>query len=142
MYNPYSFAVNGKVVGDKSQPDGPILRLNDDAMDQQNVPLAPLLYRSVDIIIANDNSRDTINMRPNTSLYRTMLWARKNNLAFPNVPSPEVMMSNNMNTIPAFYRCNSTTSPLIIYIPLAAGIAGRMALSISILLPLLCRRIL
>jgi lysophospholipase len=125
MYNPYNFAVNGRVVGNKSTPDGPILRLNDGAMDWQNVPVAPLLYRGLDAIIANDNSGDTTDMWPNgTSLYMTMLWARKQGLSFPDVPSPDTVVSKNLMGKPAFYGCNATSGPLIVYIPASPAISG------------------
>lgn len=125
MYNPYNFAPGGRVVGDKSAPAGPILRLNDGGMDWQNLPIAPLLYRGVDAIIANDNSGDTVNMWPNgTALYMTSLWAKKQGLAFPDVPTPNAMIAQGLNTKPAFYGCNATSGPLIVWIPAAAGISG------------------
>jgi len=125
MYNPYNFAPGGKIVGDKSAPDGPILRLNDGGMDMQNLPIAPLLYRNVDVIIANDNSGDTADMWPNgTALYMTSHWAKTQGLAFPSVPSPANMVAQGLNTKPAFYGCNATSGPLIVWIPAAAGIAG------------------
>lgn len=125
MYNPWKFAINGKPNGDFSAPDGPILRLNDGGMDWQNLPIAPLLYRNVDVIIANDNSGDTTDMWPNgTSLYMTMQWARRNGLAFPDVPSPNEIMSKGINDRPAFYGCNATSGPLIVWIPASAAISG------------------
>jgi lysophospholipase len=125
MYNPYNFAPGGKVVGDKISPDGPILRLNDGGMDWQNIPIAPLLYRGVDVIIANDNSGDTTTMWPNgTALYMTSQWAQKQNIPFPKVPSPATMISQGLNAKPAFYGCNATSGPLIVWIPAAAGITG------------------
>jgi lysophospholipase len=54
----------------------------------------------------------------------TMLWAKKNNLNFPNVPTPDVMVRQGLNTKPMFYGCNATAGPLVIYIPAAVGIAG------------------
>jgi lysophospholipase len=94
-------------------------------MDWQNVPLVPLLFRGVDAIIGNNNSGDTTNMWPNgTSLYMTMSWARKQGLAFPIVPSPDTMMSQKLNAKPAFYGCNATSGPLIIYIPPSASVLG------------------
>lgn len=117
--------MNGKPVGDPLSADGPILRLNDGGMDWQNLPIAPLLYRGVDAIIANDNSGDTTTMWPNgTSLYMTMQWAKKQGLAFPNVPSPDEIMAQGINDRPAFYGCNATSGPLIVWVPAAAGISG------------------
>ena len=106
MYNPYQFAVNRKQSGQKLISDGPILRLNDGGMDWQNLTIVPLLYH---------DSGDTSNMWPNgTALYYTMLWAKKNGVAFPNIPSPSYMMAQGLNAKPAFYGCNSTSGPLVI----------------------------
>jgi hypothetical protein len=124
MYNPFKYATNGKVAGNILDPDGPVLRLDDGALNLQNFPVVPLLFRGVDAI-ANDNSGDTTDMWPNgTALYATMQWARRNGLRFPNVPSPDESVARGLNKRPVFYACNSTTGPLIGYVPAAAGING------------------
>lgn len=99
--------------------------MNDGGIDQQNIPFAPLLYRNVDAIIANDNSADTADNWPNgTSLYMTMLWAQKNGLNFPNVPAPDVAVAQGLNTKPSFYGCYANTGPLVVSIPAAPDIVG------------------
>jgi hypothetical protein len=58
-------------------------------MNKQIILVVPLLYHSVDVIIANDNSGDTTPNWPiETSLYITMQWAQTHSIAFPTVPSP------------------------------------------------------
>jgi lysophospholipase len=94
-------------------------------MDKQNIPVVPLLYRGVDVIIANDNSGDTSTNWPNgTSLYTTMQWAQTRGIAFPTVPSPTEIIAKGWTQKPMFYGCNATTGALIIYIPAAPGING------------------
>jgi len=113
--------VNGKPsFGSQSDPDGPILRLDDGGMDKQNIPVAPLLYRDVDVIVAVDNSGDLTTNWPNgTALYTTMQWAQQRNIAFPNVPSPDQMVASGNSTKPRFYGCNASSGPLIVYLPAA-----------------------
>jgi len=126
MYNPYRYTSNGQYSGTTFlDPDGPVLRLDDGALNLQNLPVVPLLYRGVDAIIANDNSGDTTDMWPNgTALYATMQWAANNNVPFPKVPSPDEVIARNLHKRPVFYGCNSTNTPLIVWVPAAAGING------------------
>jgi lysophospholipase len=126
VYNPFDYFVNGKYsFGVATDPNGPILRLNDGGMDFQNIPVAPLLYRDVDIIVAVDNSGDTPSNWPNgTALYTSMQWAQARNIPFPIVPSPTQLVQSGNNTKPRFFGCNSNTGPLIVYLPAAAVVNG------------------
>lgn len=106
------------------------LTLVDGGLDQQNIPLHPLIQptRAIDVIFAVDSSADTENNWPNgTALratYDRSLERVANGTAFPRVPDSNTFVNLGLNSRPTFFGCNTTefaaansTPPLIVYIP-------------------------
>lgn len=108
------------------------LTLVDGGLDNQNVPLHPLIQpaRNIDIIFANDNSADTPNNWPNGSslvqTYQRSLSPIGNGTSFPSVPDVNTFINLGLNTRPTFFGCNTSnlttssdgsTPPLIVYLP-------------------------
>lgn len=87
----------------------------------ENLPLTPLIQpeRGIDVIIANDNSADTVDFWPNgTSLYQTYLRARMvGPSSLPVIPPPDVFVEQALNQRPTFFGCNDTSKITIIYLP-------------------------
>jgi lysophospholipase len=111
----------------------PNLTLTDGGLDNQNIPLWPLIQpeREVDAIFAVDSSADTTYNWPNGSslihTYRRVTEAayRTNkSISFPYVPDFETFVNLGLNRNVTFFGCNGTNGtlpgvapPLIIYIP-------------------------
>lgn len=111
------------------------LTLTDGGMDNQNIPLWPLIQpeREVDVIFAVDSSADTTYSWPNgSSLVQTYqrvtgaggIERSTKNLSFPYVPDVNTFVNLGLNLKPTFFGCNGsngtlagTPPPLIIYIP-------------------------
>ena len=106
------------------------LTLVDGGLDQQNIPLHPLIQptRALDVIFAVDSSADTENNWPNGTALRAT-YARSqgrvaNGTAFPRVPDGATFVNLGLNVRPTFFGCNTTEfaeaktmPPLIVYIP-------------------------
>ncbi|ORY86265.1 lysophospholipase catalytic domain-domain-containing protein [Protomyces lactucae-debilis] len=111
----------------------PNLTLTDGGLDNQNIPLWPLIQpeREVDAIFAVDSSADTTYNWPNGSslvhTYRRVTEAayRTNkSISFPYVPDFNTFINLGLNRNVTFFGCNGTNGtlpgvppPLIIYIP-------------------------
>ncbi|BEJ13563.1 hypothetical protein CspHIS471_0307370 [Cutaneotrichosporon sp. HIS471] len=102
------------------------LTMVDAGETNQNIPIEPLLMpgRSVDAIIAFDNSADTKYSWPNgSSLVTTYNRALKFQQDFgitirmPKVPSTNGFVAQGLNQRPVFFGCNDTEAPMIVYIP-------------------------
>lgn len=109
------------------------LTLVDGGMDNQNIPLHPLIQppRAVDVIFANDNSADTPNNWPNGSslvqTYQRSLSPIGNGTSFPHIPDVNSFINLGLNTRPTFFGCNTSNltassgntaiPPLIVYLP-------------------------
>lgn len=120
-------------TGNSYNFDKTSLTLVDGGLDNQNVPLHPLIqpHRQADVIFANDNSADTSNNWPNGSslaqTYQRSLAAIANSTAFPHVPDTNTFINLGLNTRPTFFGCDSSNitmssassviPPLIVYIP-------------------------
>lgn len=102
------------------------LTMVDAGETNQNIPIEPFIVsgRRVDTIVAFDNSADTRYSWPNgSSLWVTYNRALKFQQDFgitikmPKVPSTDGFVSLGLNQRPVFFGCNSTDTPMVIYIP-------------------------
>ena len=85
----------------------------------QNNPIWPLLHRSVDVIIVNDNSADTSTNYPNgTEIYTTYQQATAQGLTrMPVIPPVATFIAEGLNVRPTFFGCNDTSKTTIVYLP-------------------------
>ncbi|KAK5104725.1 Lysophospholipase 1 [Lithohypha guttulata] len=118
-------------TGNSYNHEATSLSLVDGGLDNQNIPLHPLIQpaRQLDVIFANDNSADTSTNWPNgSSLVQT--YARQfepigNGTAFPYVPDTNTFINLGLNNRPTFFGCDasnisssySNTPPIIVYLP-------------------------
>ncbi|ODV60388.1 lysophospholipase 1 precursor [Ascoidea rubescens DSM 1968] len=122
VYKPNPFYQN-EFGSSSSISNSDTLYLVDGGMDDQNIPLAPLIQqqRDVDLVVAFDNSADTDNNWPDgSSLVHThqRQFGVQNNSSFPQVPlSPEEFVQQGLNVRPAFFGCDTEEGPLVVYIP-------------------------
>lgn len=88
--------------------------------------MEPLLApeRAVDAIIAADVSADTEFSWPNGSALRTtyeraMIFEQTQDvrIRMPPVPSVNGFINGGLNTRPVFFGCNTTDTPIVIYVP-------------------------
>jgi lysophospholipase len=95
------------------------LNFVDGGDSHQNIPFWPLIQppRNVDVIFANDNSADTNNFPDGSSIITTYMQAMRAGLPFPVIPNNNTFLSQNLNIRPAFFGCNQTNVPLVIYLP-------------------------
>lgn len=111
------------------------LTLTDGGMDNQNIPLWPLIQpqREVDVIFAVDASADTDYNWPNgSSLVQTYervtgaggISRTNESLSFPYIPTTETFVNLGLNRRVTFFGCNGTNGtrpgtvpPILIYIP-------------------------
>ncbi|PWZ01103.1 putative lysophospholipase [Testicularia cyperi] len=111
------------------------ITLVDGGLDNQNVPLWPLVEpaRDLDIVIAIDSSADTTNWPNSSSLYQTGLRAKNSRYSaypFPVMPDTNTAVNRGLNTRPVFYGCdagvnvtnsasafNGTKTPIVVYLP-------------------------
>ncbi|KAK5077752.1 Lysophospholipase 1 [Exophiala xenobiotica] len=126
-------------TGNASSSTNRSLTLVDGGLDNQNIPLNPLIQpvREVDVIFANDNSADTPTNWPNgSSLVQTYMRSQSpigNGTAFPSIPDTNTFINLGLNNRPTFFGCDASnitssrpsldasnraaTPPLIVYIP-------------------------
>lgn len=114
--NPFfNLSTSPTVSGDEN------LMLADGGLSGQNVPIWPFIqnYRTIDVLIASDNSADTDFNWPNgTELRQTYLNALDEGLArMPFIPEPEIFVSEGLNTRATFFGCNETETMFIVYLP-------------------------
>jgi len=85
----------------------------------QNNPIWPLLHRTVDVIIVNDNSADTSNNFPNGSeILTTYVQSLSAGLTrMPVIPPVAKFISEGLNQRPTFFGCHDTSKTTIIYLP-------------------------
>lgn len=126
-YNPNPF-VN---YTDSSIASSDELDLVDGGLDNQNIPLNPLIQpaRAVDVIFAVDSSADVNNWPNGSSLVQTYQRALKkdieNGTPFPSIPDTNTFINLGLNNRPTFFGCNSSNitegtqgiAPLIVYVP-------------------------
>lgn len=130
--NPF-FGYSGE--GDVEVTDIRNITLVDGGLDNENVPLWPLVEpaRDLDIIIAIDSSADITNWPNSSALYQTSLRAQYptyNQYAFPVMPDTNTVINRGLNTRPVFYGCdanvnvtnsntsfNGTKTPIVVYMP-------------------------
>ena len=111
------------------------LTLVDGGLDNQNVPLWPLVEpsRDLDLIIAVDSSADVTSWPNGSSLYQTHLRAlnpRYRQYPLPVLPDTNTVINRGLNTRPVFFGCdanvnvtnaetafNGTKTPIIAYMP-------------------------
>lgn len=108
------------------------LTLVDGGEDNQNIPFHPLIQpnRNLDVIFAVDSSADTNATFPTTgsaqnwpgglaleATYQRSFLPIANGTGFPKIPSTNTIFNLGLNNRPTFFGCNSTTSPLIVYLP-------------------------
>ncbi|KAK6538524.1 Lysophospholipase 1 [Orbilia ellipsospora] len=127
---------NMKLGTDVSATATKDLTLVDGSMDLENIPLNPLLcpHRGVDVIIAADNSADTVrssdgtpsNWPNGTSLIATYeRFVNKfmsEGASFPEIPDVHTFVNKGFNSRPTFFGCDAkkftgSPSPLLVYIP-------------------------
>ncbi|KAG7666329.1 PLB2 [[Candida] subhashii] len=127
--NPFYKSHNATTPIDESST----LYLVDGASDGQNLPLAPLLTRKLDIIIAHDAANDNQNGWPDgTSListYQRQFSPQGANFHFPYVPDQYTFRNLNLTSKPTFFGCdaqNLTSLTSDIYdVPLVVYLANR-----------------
>ncbi|BFZ55358.1 Lysophospholipase 1 [Savitreella phatthalungensis] len=108
------------------------LTLTDGGLDNQNVPLWPLIQpeREVDAILTVDSSADTTYNWPNgsalTTTYARVKDLERSNkqLSFPYIPDTNTFINLGLNRNVTFFGCNATNGtdpntppPILIYIP-------------------------
>lgn len=133
--NPFANWTNGQ--DSVNQTASTLLTLVDGGLDNNNVPLEPLLQpaRNLDFILALDASADTDAYWPNgSSLWHTHLRATNNQDLFKDVPvpyfpNPNTFVNRGLNTRPVFFGCNASNAtnaataannvlaPIVAYIP-------------------------
>ena len=117
--NPFK---NWNPTGESSDADTDTLFLVDGGTDGENLPLQPLLqpYRAVDVIIAVDSSNDVIGY-PNGSAmaltYQRSQSSIANSTTFPPIPDTNTFVNLGLNKRPTFFGCNTTNTPMVVYIP-------------------------
>lgn len=113
VYKPNPFANTSDVAGSESIVKNDTLYLVDGGLDNQNVPLYPLLQRErkVDAIFAFDNSADTNQNWPNGSSlvysYQRQFLPQGNNTIFPYVPDVNSFRNLNLTSRPTFFGCDA-----------------------------------
>ncbi|KAJ3744845.1 phospholipase B [Lentinula detonsa] len=108
------------------------LQLIDGGSNGENIPLNPLLVkaREVDVIVAVDGSADTNDNWPNGlsllfSAERLSTILGDSHQQLPEVPSStDDFVAQGLNLRPTFFGCNSTDTPLIIYLPNSPPVTG------------------
>ncbi|KAN0061499.1 hypothetical protein ACQY0O_006346 [Thecaphora frezii] len=111
------------------------LTLVDGGLDNQNVPLWPLIEpaRGLDFVVAIDSSADVTNWPNGSSLWQTSLRAKNaayQGYPFPDMPDTNTFINRGLNTRPVFFGCdakagvtnsgtafNNSKTPIIAYIP-------------------------
>lgn len=118
----YNYSTSTRV---SSQKD---LTMADGGLAGQNVPIWPFIQnsaRTIDILIANDNSADTTDNFPNgTEIHQTYLNAQAAGLSkMPYIPDVTEFVSKGLNKRATFFGCNSASTGVasgklfIIYLP-------------------------
>lgn len=97
------------------------LTLSDGGESDQNVPIWPFIQpeRTVDVLIANDNSADTTTNFPNgTEIHQTYVNAQAAGLSkMPFIPDVSTFVSEGLNKRATFFGCNETGTMFIVYLP-------------------------
>lgn len=114
--NPFYGYTDSSSISSESE-----LYLVDGGESDENVPLWPLIQdaRSVDVIIANDNSADTDDDFPNgTEVRHTYVRAQELGLTkMPFIPTVDVFVDQGLNKRATFFGCNDTETVTIVYLP-------------------------
>lgn len=106
------------------------LFLVDGGEDAQNVPLVPLLQkqRAVDLVIAYDNSADTLHSWPDyvsmQSTYERQFTKAGRGLAFPYFPDNKTALYYGLNKKPTFFGCDARNLTGLEYIPPLVIVVG------------------
>ncbi|KXT04199.1 hypothetical protein AC578_102 [Pseudocercospora eumusae] len=99
----------------------PLITMADGGLAGQNVPIWPFIQpaRTVDVLIANDNSADTSDNFPNgTEIRQTYENALASGLTkMPYIPPVEEFVSRGLNKRATFFGCDSPQEIFIIYLP-------------------------
>jgi lysophospholipase len=97
------------------------LTLSDGGQSLQNIPIWPFLQpeRHVNVLIANDNSADTVDNFPNgTEIHQTYVRAQAVGLKkMPFIPDVGTFVSEGLNKRATFFGCNETGTVFIVYLP-------------------------
>jgi len=97
------------------------LTLADGGLAGQNVPIWPFIQpaRTVNVLIANDNSADTTDNFPNgTEIRQTYLNAQAVGLKkMPFIPDVSTFVSQGLNKRATFFGCGQTGTVFIVYLP-------------------------
>ncbi|KIW05489.1 uncharacterized protein PV09_03373 [Verruconis gallopava] len=111
----YGYSESSLVSSDKE------LYLVDGGVSNQNNPIWPFIqpYRDVDVILVNDNSADTDDNWPNgTEVLHTYEQAQNRKLTkMPSIPTPDVIVSNNLNKHAIFLGCHDASKVTIVWLP-------------------------
>lgn len=98
-----------------------LITMADGGLASQNVPIWPFIQpaRTVDVLIANDNSADTVDNFPNgTQIRQTYLNAQAAGLTkMPYIPDVPEFLSKGLSKRATFFGCNEPHTTFIIYLP-------------------------
>jgi lysophospholipase len=111
------YAPNPFIQSEEANPSliaqSPVLTLVDGGEDLQNMPLYPLYQpvRSVDSVIAFDNSADTADHWPAgvsiIATYQRQFTDQANGTIFPYVPDQETFLELGLTNRPTFFGCHA-----------------------------------
>lgn len=98
-----------------------LITMVDGGFAGQNVPIWPLIQpaRTVDVLIANDNSADTTDNFPNgTEIRQTYVNAQAAGLTkMPYIPDVAEFVAKGLNKRATFFGCQEPNTTFIIYLP-------------------------
>ncbi|KAF2215372.1 hypothetical protein CERZMDRAFT_65677 [Cercospora zeae-maydis SCOH1-5] len=98
-----------------------LITMADGGLAGQNVPIWPFIQpaRTIDILIANDNSADTTDNFPNgTEIRQTYENAQAAGLTrMPFIPDVAEFVSKGLNKRATFFGCDEPNTVFIIYLP-------------------------
>lgn len=98
-----------------------LITMVDGGFAGQNVPIWPFIQpaRTVDVLIANDNSADTTDNFPNgTEIRQTYINAQAAGLTkMPYIPDVSEFVAKGLNKRATFFGCQEPNTTFIIYLP-------------------------
>ncbi|CAI7666716.1 unnamed protein product [Penicillium bialowiezense] len=122
-YDPNPFYQYNTATSPVAEDTG--LVVQDGGETSQNIPLYPLIQkkRKVDVIFAVDSlgSNSFENNWPTgaalIATYKRTLINVANDTSFPPIPDLDTFLDLGLNARPTFFGCNSTSTPLVVYLP-------------------------
>ncbi|KAI5357062.1 Putative lysophospholipase, catalytic domain, Acyl transferase/acyl hydrolase/lysophospholipase [Septoria linicola] len=101
--------------------DDKLITMADGGLAGQNVPIWPFIQpaRTIDVLIASDNSADTSDNFPNgTEIRQTYINAQAAGLTkMPYIPDVAEFVSKGLNKRATFFGCDEPNTTFIIYLP-------------------------